>query len=224
MLPLSKPKVGCEKRFYEIFDLLKKNQFEKQSFFNKLVKGKKPSKEELWAELYLIEIKSYETIRAPKVGRDKEADDWLIIKFNEHDVKPDFTEFSLQYNDYYVIELAKELDGVPVYISIQEDENVFRGQFLLDCEGLIEEDLIYEAWETKDAMETLDYGNRLMSVADEIAEKHGLLYLKTQRLPPDELDDSIEEDGLESQLHIIYSLARWLIFYGKNGHGYEAYF
>jgi hypothetical protein len=34
-------------------------------------------------------------------------------------------------------------------------------------------------------------------------------------MPPDK-----DEDSIESQLHIVFSLAKWLIFYGKNGHGY----
>ena len=58
-----------------------------------------------------------------------------------------------------------------------------------------------------------------MIEADRIAEENSLQFLKDQRLPPDTC-----EDNIESKLHIIYSLAKWLIFYGKNGHGYEADF
>lgn len=124
-----------------------------------------------------------------------------------------------EHEGYYVIELAKELDGVPVYVAMGQDENVFRGQFLQDCVDIIGEDLVNEAWETKFANETLDYGNRLMVVADKIAKERNLEYLKTQRLPPDS-----DEDTIESKLHTVFSLAKWLIFYGKNGHGYEADF
>ena len=44
-----------------------------------------------------------------------------------------------------------------------------------------------------------------------------LIYLKEQIEVPD-----VSEDSLESKLHIVFSLVRWLTFYGKNGHGYEA--
>ncbi|MFT4667664.1 MAG: hypothetical protein ACI8YQ_000694 [Polaribacter sp.] len=44
-------------------------------------------------------------------------------------------------------------------------------------------------------------------------------YLKKQRTPPD-----VGEDTIEAKLHIGFSLAKWLIFYGGNGHGYEADF
>lgn len=96
---------------------------------------------------------------------------------------------------------------------------MFRGQFLRDCIDLIGEDLVNEAWETKFADETLEYSNRLMAAADKIAKEKNLEYMKIQRLPPD-----TDEDTIESKLHIFFSIAKWLIFYGKNGHGYEADF
>ena len=165
------------------------------------------------------QIQTYETIKAPRVGRDKEADEWIKAKYGELEEKPPLDKFLNEYDGYYVIELAKEQDGVPVYIAMGQDENVFRGEFLRDCEDLIGEDLMSEAWNTKMATETLEYGNRLMEVADKLAKEHNLEHLKSQRLPPD-----TDEDTIESKLHILFSLAKWLIFYGKNGHGYEADF
>jgi len=79
--------------------------------------------------------------------------------------------------------------------------------------------LVNEAWETKLADDVFHYGQRLMAAADRIARENNLEYLKERRLPPD-----TNEDSIESKLHIVYSLAKWLIFYGKNGHGYEADF
>lgn len=219
MRPMGKPKPGFEKRFTEIFEMVSQDRIPQPSIFDKL-KGKKlPSKDELLQEWFAGQIQTYETIKAPKVGRDKEADEWIKSKYNELEKKPSFDEFLKEHDGYYVIELAKEKDGVPVYIAMGQDENVFRGQFLSDCGDIIGEDLVNEAWETKLADKTLDYGNRLMSAADKLAKEKNLEYLKTQRLPPDTYEDSIE-----SKLHIVFSLAKWLIFYGKNGHGYEADF
>ena len=58
-----------------------------------------------------------------------------------------------------------------------------------------------------------------MAIADKVAEESGLSYLKDQTMPPD-----VDEDSLENKLHILFSAANWLIFYGKHGHGYEADF
>ena len=214
MRPLGKPKPGFEKRFAEIFEMLSQNNIPQSSNGNKL-----PSREELLQEWFAGQIQTYETIKAPRVGSDKEADDWIKSRYDELEKKPPLDEFLKEYQGYYVIELAKEQDGVPVYMAMGQDENVFRGQFLSDCVDLIGEDLVHEAWETKLADATLDYGNRLMHVADKLAKEKNLEYLKAQRMPPD-----TDEDAIESKLHIVFSLAKWLIFYGKNGHGYEADF
>lgn len=58
--------------------------------------------------------------------------------------------------------------------------------------------------------------NRLMNKVDKLAKEH---HLKSQRISPE-----TDEDSIESKLHIVYSLAKWLTFYGRNGHGYEADF
>lgn len=219
MRPLGKPKKGFEKRYVEIFKMVESDNIPKQSFWDKL-KGKKlPTKDELIQEWFDNQIPTYETIKAPMVGRDQKAEEWLKEKYEELEKKPSWEEFLKEYQGFYVIPLAKEQDGVPCYIALGQDENVFRGQFLVDCVDLIGEDLVNEAWETKLAEETLDYGNRLMSVAEKIAKENNLEYLKDQKTPPD-----ADEETLESKLHIVYSLAKWLIFYGKNGHGYEADF
>jgi len=49
--------------------------------------------------------------------------------------------------------------------------------------------------------------------------KNSLQYLKDQENPPE-----VDGDQIESKLDIVYSLAKWLTLYGRNGHGYEADF
>lgn len=219
MRPMGKPKPGFEKRFVDIFLMVTRNTIPQPSFLDKL-KGKKyTTKDELLEEWFANQIQTYETIKAPRVGQDKEADEWIRNKYSELEQKPPLEQFLKEHDGYYVIELAKEQDGIPVYIAMGQDENVFRGQFLQDCIDIIGEALVNEAWEPKLAKETLDYGTRLMTVADKIAKERNLEYLKIQRLPPES-----DEDAIESKLHIVFSLAKWLIFYGKNGHGYEADF
>lgn len=219
MRPMGKPRPGFEKRFVEIFEMVTKDKFPQPSFVEKLKGRRCQTKEVLLQEWFANQIPTYETIKAPKVGRDKDADEWIRSKYNELDEKLPFEQFLKEHEDYYVINLATEQEGVPIYIALGQDENVFRGQFLQDCIDLIGEDLVNEAWETKQADQALDYGNRLMATADKLAKEHNLEYLKTQRLAPD-----TDEDAMESKLLIVYSLAKWLIFYGKNGHGYEADF
>ena len=209
MRPLSKPKAGKEQRFYELYSLIpSENLYPDQ-------------REQLLEEWFALGIPSYETIKAPQVGRDAQADAWLREQYDADDNpdKPPFDEVYQDYQGYYVIELAQEQDSVPVYRAFGQDANVFRGQFLADCQELIGEDLLNEAWSNHLAEEAVDYAQRLIAAVTPTAQQHGLEYLKDQYEPPE-----AEPESLESQLHIVYSLARWLIFYGSRGHGYEADF
>jgi hypothetical protein len=217
--PLGKPKPGFEEKFNQLFHLIQGTEKIQLSFVDKLKGRKVPTKEELLSEWFSIQIPSYETIKAPKVGRDKAANEWLQNEYAISSKTVSFNEFAKEYDGYYVIELAKETDGVPMYIAMGQDRNVFRAQFLDDCKDLIGEDLHSEAWGTKLADETLNYGKQLLTIADKVASENGLEYLKEQRIPPEN-----DEDSLESKLHILYSAGKWLSFYGRNGHGYEADF
>lgn len=217
--PLGKPKLGHEKRYYYLFRLIQATEKVELSLLDKLRGKKVPTQDELLREWFSIQIPSYETIKAPKVGRDIAADEWLQNEYSKSDKTVSFDEFAKDYDGYYVIELAKEEDGVPMYIPAGQDRNIFRGQFLDDCKDLIGEDLHKEAWETKLADETLKYGQSLLTIAERVATENKLLYLKELLIPPD-----IDEGSLESKVHILYSAGKWLTFYGKNGHGYEADF
>jgi hypothetical protein len=217
MRPLGRPKPGFEDRFEQIFRFLTGEEKYSVSLLDRLKGKKAPTEAALLEEWDEIQISPFETIRAPRVGRDKTADDWIREQYKGSDRSLSEHEFVKRHEGYYVADLAEELDGVPMYISLDQDEIVFRGEFMNDCEDLIGEDLVAEAWESKLAPEALDYGKRLLQVADEIAKEHGLESLKTQRELPD-----ADETETEGQLHILYSLAKWLIFWGKNGHGYQA--
>lgn len=216
--PMGKPKPGREDRFNQLFRLISGAEKQSLGLLDKL-KGKKlPTKEALLEEWFSIQTPSYETIKAPCVGRDKEANDWIREQYEQSEEKSTVSleVFVEQYKGYYVIPLAKELDGVPVYIAMGQDENVFRGKFLDDCEDLIGKELYEAAYVTKLADDTLKYGQQLMAVAENTAATHNATYLKDQRMPPENID------SIEFRIHILYSAAKWLIFYGKNGHGFEA--
>jgi hypothetical protein len=217
--PMGKPKPGSEERFNQLFHLIQGKEKVQLSFWEKLLGKEPPKKEQLLKEWFSMLIPSYETIKAPRVGRDIAADEWLKSKYVKSEETPSFEKFAKEHAGYYVIELAEETDGVPMYISMTQDRNVFRGQFLRNCEDLIGKDLLNQAWETQLAEGTLRYGQQLLSIADQVALPGGLQYLKDQRIPPD-----VSADSLESKLHILYSAGKWLVFYGKNGHGYEADF
>lgn len=205
MRPMGKPMPGKENRFREIFEWITSS-------------NESPS-DALVEEWFNIQTSSYETIKAPMVGRDDAANQWIRERYEESDKSVSEAEFLDHYNGFYVIELSPFADAVPIYCNPEQDANVFRGQFLSDCIDIIDNELINEAWVSKLAEDTLDYGNRLLEATNSVATANHLTHLKDQIEAPGE-----DFETLENKVHILYSLSRWLIFYGQNGHGYEADF
>lgn len=216
---MRKPLPGFEKRFEQIFRIHWGKESPTLNWFERLIGSNQKRTEILTAEMMRISLPSYETIGAPQVGRDKSADEWIKSIYLQSPQQCSEGDFFQQYIGYYVIDLAKEQEGVPVYQSAAQDKNSFRAQFLLDCKDLIGEHLINQAFESKFALDTHKYGLKLMSIADNIAKESNLQYLKEQTYPPE-----VPENSLESLLHIIFSASKWLVFYAKNGHGFEADF
>lgn len=205
MRPMGKPLPGKEDRFNEIFNLI--------------TGGNETTDESLVEEWFSIQTSSYETIKAPMVGRDDTANTWIKDRYLESDKSVSEGEFIEHYNGFYVIELSPFTDAVPIYCNPEQDANVFRGQFLSDCMDILDNELLNEAWTSKLAEDTLDYGKRMLNATETVALTNNLSHLKEQIEVPGE-----DFESLENKLHILYSLSRWLIFYGQNGHGYEADF
>jgi hypothetical protein len=74
MHPLGKPKPGFEKRFLENFEMITKDKFPKPSVSDMDLGKSVMTKQEILDEWFTIQIQAYETIKAPRVGSDKEAD------------------------------------------------------------------------------------------------------------------------------------------------------
>ena len=65
MRPLNKPKAGKEQRFYELYRLITSDNLPSDQY------------DALLEEWFGLGIPSYETINAPQVGKDAQADAWL---------------------------------------------------------------------------------------------------------------------------------------------------
>jgi len=219
--PLNKPKQGLEDEFENLFYLIVGRQKQAISFFDRLKGGKLKTQEQLLKRFLEISIPSYETLNAPKVGFDKTATEFAESKFKDRvDRNLTFEQYMEAMQGYYILDLVPENDGIPKYIALHDERHVFRGQFLLDCEHIIGQEMLEEAYISKLSKETIDYGNRLMDKADKFAAKHDLLHLKDQRDPPEEFD----ETDPATNAHVLFSAAKWLLWWGKNGHGFEADF
>jgi hypothetical protein len=218
--PINRPKPGFEKEFEKLFFQIKNYKKAETEYIDKL-RGINPiTQEQLIDRFFTISIPPYITLNAPCVGYNKNATVWAENKFEDRkDKSQTFEQFMNIMQGYYVVDLVIENDGIPVYIALHDERHVFRAEFLNQCKDILGENILAEAYTSKLSMEAIDFGNKLTQIADKYANEYKCIYLKYQRIPPE-----TDEDQPESKIHIIYSAAKWLIWWGKNNHGYEADF
>jgi hypothetical protein len=216
--PMNRPKPGREKEYEDIFLTLQKK--EETLFFSKLFGKKQKDKERLLESFFDMSIPAYETLDAPRVGFDDNATEWAKGQYEFREAKGlSLEEFLRQMYGYYVVELVPEHDGIPLYIAPHYEPHVFRAQFLRDCEQIIGERMLEMAYTSQLAHGAIIFGQQIMSIADDYAAQNNIIYLKYQRMLPD-----FDENSAESKAHIIFSAAKWLLWWGERGHGYEADF
>lgn len=218
--PLNKPKPSQEKEFEDIFLTLTGKKKVNSSVFSKLFGNKQKSQEALLKSFLDISIPDYITLKAPVVGIDQEATEWAKTKYPDRTNQNQSLEMFLQeMHGYYVVDLVPEHDGIPVYIAPHAEPHIFRAKFLNDCEEIIGKKMLEEAYTSQLAEGAVNFGNRLMETATNFADQLNLNYLRDQRLPPDS-----DEHAPDSKAHILFSAAKWLLWWGQRGHGYEADF
>jgi len=223
MRPIGSVHPKYKKRFDEIFDIIIHNKEQKPSLLDRVFKKPLKTREELLSEFRALEISPYETVEAPRYPRDEEAVEFLKSEYKNSDKSVSEEAFLQKLEGIYLPHLAKRKEGFPVYNNHGAGGTggpiAFRGSFLSSCSDIMPRSLIEKAWTSQKAENTLVYGRELMDVALDIAKQNNLSHLQEQRDAPDS-----PEDSLESKLHIVFSLANWLIFFGSHGHGYEADF
>lgn len=154
-----------------------------------------------------ISIPGYERIDAPRVGHDEAADQWMI-KDSGAETPEEAATILQEHEGYYVVRLV-QCDGVPKYSNGGAydgvDETSFRGAFLNDCQDVIAEDLLHQAWEHKFPEQAVAYGKALLASAD----------AAQARPEAAKKDDAV---ALTDQLDIVRACGRWYIFWGERGH------
>ena len=187
--------------------------------------------EETQARLLEISIEAGDSLGAPVIGEDPEADAWAIHN-KPADSNLSSEEFLDQHRGYRVFELLDVCDGVPDFSNAGAYDGVdrcsFRGSFLEDCQDIIGSDLLKRAW--TDVMrpeEADDYGKQLLEAAAKFRNSgerrqvsSGFLSRLFDRRRRAQNKDMSDEEKLE----IIESAGKWYRFWGKRGHPIWAYY
>lgn len=222
--PGNKPKPGYEAEFDEILDRIESRDFaEKPAGLARLFpfvqarrsKGK-PTRDELLERFDEISTTAFETLNAPRVGHDEEANRWAEENYNKEKFGKTKEEWLKYLNGFYVLSLVDQCDGLPRYSNGSPGAYVepysFRAEFLKDCVEILGYDLIDFLYQTRKSDDMADFGQQLQSAAEEYAREEGR-----------DLDE-LEIDGVDQNLDIVLSAARWCKFWGERGHFLDPYF
>lgn len=222
--PLGRPKPGHEKEFAELFKWLGDNPANVGLIEKLRRKLRGIDREKVSDRWFEIQITPFETLNAPRVGFDPNADEWARQKYltlpdDEKEGKSE--EQSLEdVKGYYVLQLVPTCDGIPAYSNGgmgYVELFSFRGQFLVnDCAEVIG-DLLEKTYESCLAPGLASLGSSLMEKAVEYAAQHNVSHVADVRLSEFELQTP------ESNAHILFSAAKWCNFWSSRGHGLEAY-
>lgn len=157
-----------------------------------------------------------ETLGAPRVGSDPEADEYLRNLFAESDeVKQEYSTFDefLEANrGLYVAKLCKNKGGLGVITGIFAGEESFRGKVIGNMDWL-PQDLRGRAYDDQSPEELVSYGEELSEAADEFESVSKRRYYSVE-LPREVIED----------LATVRSAASWCDFWGKAGHGMHAWY
>lgn len=193
-----------------------------------LLRGKALSEEEM-ERFRAISILPEETLGAPVVGRDPEADAWLHA-FREATDPDEQRQLVEQFAGRPVYDMVP-CDGIPPYsngaVSDRVDRTSFRGDLLDLCVEVIDLKTAERAWKSKLPEAVLDYG-RVLADATERAAAQGPLYQPPvkprgilaalfSRPPPPPMP-------FDEQLRIVRAASRWFLYWGERGHPVQAWF
>ena len=171
-------------------------------------------------------IPGYKRIGAPRVGHDAAANEW-ILQARKAETPEEVSAVLKEFDGYYVIRLV-ECDGVPQYSSggLYEgaDETSFRGSFLTDCQDVLDEALVNDAWNHKFPDQAVAYGKALLAAA-EVVERTGKGPKRSRSLLSRlGLRKESESLPVAEQLEIVRAAGRWFVFWGERGHPIRAWF
>jgi hypothetical protein len=173
-----------------------------------------------------ISVPGYQRIGAPQVGHDSAANQWILAA-QKANTPEEVAAVLKKFDGYYVVRLV-ECDGVPQYshggLYDGVDETSFRGAFLNDCDDVLSEALLKEAWSHKFPEHAVAYGKTLLAAAD-AAEANGRVPARRRTLLSRlGLAKEREPAAIADQLAIVRSAGRWFVFWGERGHAVRAWF
>ncbi len=158
--------------------------------------------EQLHKQLESLMVYPAETIKAPRIGIDPEADEWVVK--NWENVQPEGTsleEFLAESHGHYVAEAVTDCPGIPPISGFLTSPTSFRGKAVCHVSWL-NDTLRHRAYTDHNPRELVEYGELLCKEA-------------LSQDPKTQSPKSIE---------LVKSAGDWCKFWGSHGHGMHAWY
>jgi hypothetical protein len=202
--PLPTPRRGYEKEFLDLF--------------HELGTATGAKRERVMKWFANVAVPAYETLGAPRVGFDAEADDWLHDRLVKSGRDGELDQIRVEMHGYNVLELMPPCDGFPVYSNHKADERLDRYSFHAELLAGVADALGTELCERAHTMMLPDaheeFAVRLHEVAAAFSAEHELPdHVATIREPV------YPEGSVERRGHLLFAAAKWCTFWSLRGHG-----
>ena len=180
------------------------------------------TQEELESHLVLPE----ETIKAPRIGIDRQADEWIKSNWDCLPKAEGMTVdgFIKKFKGQYVIDAVKGSPGVAKVSGIFVSATSFRGKVLRFVNWL-DPELIDQSYNDMDPDELYEYGHELLGAANRKRAESGIpdgWKIEMGNLDPD--TNEVYDLQLLRDVETVRNAAEWCIFWGENGHPMHAWY
>lgn len=167
-----------------------------------------------------------QTIKAPRIGVDKEANDWIKSNWELVNKSDDMTldDFIERYKGQYVVDAVKDSPGVGKVRGIFVSATSFRGKVLRFVNWL-DPELVDQSYKDMDPDELYEYGHELLGAANRKRAESGIpdgWKVEMGNLDPDTRE--VYDLQLLRDVETVKEAAEWCIFWGENGHPMHAWF
>lgn len=171
-------------------------------------------------------VSPMEVLGAPRVGIDPEATEYLRVQHNQwkHDYEkdqcglrapPPWEEHLKNQHGKYVAELAKNKDGLGACTGMMVGAESFRGKIIGYSGSVVGGDLAGAAYEDKDSLELVQYGEQLLAATRKYVKKHKLP-TDLEKMTSEQVQAFGESEKLWDAWYCFQG-ANWCIFWGTKG-------
>ena len=202
--PLATPKRGHEQEFADLF--------------RKLLTSTGAKRDRVFQWFVDVAVPPFESVGAPRVGFDAEADAWLVARVEKSGRLHELDEIRAEMRGYHVLALLPPCEGFPVYSNSRISDDLERYAFdasqLLEARDVLGEELCARATTPMLADAHLAFGEQLLEVATRFARDEALPeHVATIREPV------FPEGSKERTGHVLFAAAKWCVHWARGGHG-----